>query len=127
LTGLRRRRKFVEPEPMSRKACRHRRYDTGADEPKGLLEPVSFLLRSFPRTPVRIPSAQKEVHMGLLDKLLGRGKKTAGDVLGDASMRREGMHQEQEGRAEDRAAKHEELAQEERTRAAEHHVERDTP
>ena len=28
--------------------------------------------------------------MGFLDKLLGRGKKAAGDVTGDASMRREG-------------------------------------
>ncbi len=65
--------------------------------------------------------------MGLLDKLLGRGKKTAGDITGDASMRREGMHQEKEGRAEDEAARHEELAQQERQRAAEHHAERDTP
>jgi len=42
--------------------------------------------------------------MGFLDKLLGRGKKAAGDMTGDASMRREGMHQEREGMAEDRAA-----------------------
>jgi uncharacterized protein YjbJ (UPF0337 family) len=62
--------------------------------------------------------------MGFLDKLLGRGKKAAGDVMGDASLRREGMHQEQEGRAEDRAASHEEMAQEERARAAEHQAER---
>ncbi len=65
--------------------------------------------------------------MGLLDKLLGRGKKTAGDVMGDASLRREGMHQEKEGRAEESASKHEDLAQAERERAAEHHAERDTP
>jgi len=64
--------------------------------------------------------------MGLLDKLLGRGKKAAGDVTGDASLRREGMHQEKEGRAEDAAAKHEDLAQEERERAAEHRAERET-
>ena len=37
--------------------------------------------------------------MGLLDKILGRGKKAAGDVTGDASMRREGAAQEREGRS----------------------------
>jgi uncharacterized protein YjbJ (UPF0337 family) len=64
--------------------------------------------------------------MSLLDKLLGRGKQAAGDVAGDASLRREGVHQEREANAEDRAAKHDDLAQEERERAAEHHVKRDT-
>ncbi len=64
--------------------------------------------------------------MGFLDKLLGRGKKAAGDMTGDSSMRREGMHQEQEGMAEDRAASAEQMAQEERERAAEHRAERDT-
>ncbi len=64
--------------------------------------------------------------MGLLDKLLGRTKKAAGDVTGNASLRREGMHQEKEGRAEDEAARHEQLAQSERERAAEHHAERET-
>ena len=58
--------------------------------------------------------------MGLLDKLLGRGKKATGDLAGDASLRREGMHQEAKGGAEDRASRHEELAQEERTDAARH-------
>ena len=66
--------------------------------------------------------------MGLLDRLLGRGKKAAGDLTGDASMRREGMHQEREGMAEERAASAEQMAQEERERAAEHRAERgDTP
>jgi uncharacterized protein YjbJ (UPF0337 family) len=64
--------------------------------------------------------------MGFMDKLLGRGKKAAGDMTGDDSMRREGMHQEQEGMAEDRAASAEQMAQEERERAAEHRAERDT-
>jgi uncharacterized protein YjbJ (UPF0337 family) len=64
--------------------------------------------------------------MGFLDKLLGRGKKAAGDVTGDSSLRSEGMHQEQEGMAEDRAAQAEQTAQEERERAAEHRSERDT-
>jgi uncharacterized protein YjbJ (UPF0337 family) len=65
--------------------------------------------------------------MGLLDRLMGRGKKAAGDVMGDSSLRSEGMHQEREGMAEDRAAQHEEMAQESREQAAEEHVERETP
>jgi uncharacterized protein YjbJ (UPF0337 family) len=56
--------------------------------------------------------------MGLLDKLLGRGKKAAGDLTGDASMRREGAAQERAANAEDRAAQHEQMAQEQRDQAA---------
>jgi uncharacterized protein YjbJ (UPF0337 family) len=63
--------------------------------------------------------------MGLLDKLLGRGKKAAGDLMGDASMRREGAAQEREGAAQDSAAKHDEMAQEQRDKAAEAHAERE--
>lgn len=63
--------------------------------------------------------------MGLLDKILGRGKKAAGDVTGDESLRREGAAQEREGAAQDRAAKHEELAAEQRQQAAEARVERE--
>lgn len=63
--------------------------------------------------------------MGFLDKLLGRGKQAAGDLADDASMRREGMHQEAEGTAEDRAERAEDMAQEARTDAAEHRAERD--
>jgi uncharacterized protein YjbJ (UPF0337 family) len=63
--------------------------------------------------------------MGLLDKLLGRGKKAAGDLMGDASMRREGAAQEREGAAQESAAKHDEMAQEQRNQAAEAHSERE--
>ncbi len=63
--------------------------------------------------------------MGLLDKILGRGKKAAGDVMGDASMRREGAAQEREGAAQDPAEQHEEMAQEQRQQAAEAHTERE--
>lgn len=63
--------------------------------------------------------------MGFLDKILGRGKKAAGDMTGDASMRNEGMHQEKEGMAEDRAAGAEDTAQEAREDAAEHRAERE--
>jgi uncharacterized protein YjbJ (UPF0337 family) len=66
--------------------------------------------------------------MSWLDKLLGRGKKAAGDLTGDSSMKHEGMHQEQEGMASERAESAEEMAQKERERAAEQHSERtDTP
>ena len=64
--------------------------------------------------------------MSWLDKLLGRGKQAAGDVTGDASLRQEGMHQEHEATARDRAEHHEDLAQEERDRAAAHRAERET-
>jgi uncharacterized protein YjbJ (UPF0337 family) len=64
--------------------------------------------------------------MGLLDKLLGRGKQAAGDVIDDPDLRREGVHQEAEGAAEDRASAAEAEAQAERERAAEHRVERET-
>jgi uncharacterized protein YjbJ (UPF0337 family) len=56
--------------------------------------------------------------MGLLDRLLGRTKKAAGDVLGDSTLHREGERQERAGDAEDRAQMHEEMAQEERGEAA---------
>ena len=63
--------------------------------------------------------------MGFLDKLLGRGKQAAGDMAGDASLRKDGMHQEKEGMAEDRAASAEDHAQEARDEAAEHRAERE--
>jgi uncharacterized protein YjbJ (UPF0337 family) len=63
--------------------------------------------------------------MGLLDKILGRGKKAAGDVMGDSSMRREGAAQEREANAQERAEQHEELAAEQRQQAAQARVERE--
>src|SRR2546426_11084666 len=71
------------------------------------------------------PTRELEGQMGFLDRLLGRGKKAAGDLMGDASMRREGAAQEREGAAEDRAAEHEAMAQEQRNQAAEAHSERE--
>jgi uncharacterized protein YjbJ (UPF0337 family) len=65
--------------------------------------------------------------MGFMDKLLGRSKKATGDMMGDSSMQKEGMHQEQQAMAEDRAESAEEMAQDERAKAAEHQAERDTP
>jgi uncharacterized protein YjbJ (UPF0337 family) len=63
--------------------------------------------------------------MGFLDKLLGRGKKAAGDLTGDASLRGEGAAQEHAANAEDRAARHEEMAQEQRDEAARARVEQE--
>jgi uncharacterized protein YjbJ (UPF0337 family) len=56
--------------------------------------------------------------MGLLDRLFGRGKQAAGDLTGDSSLRREGVDQEQQGLAEERAEEHEEKAQAAREEAA---------
>lgn len=64
--------------------------------------------------------------MSFWDKLMGRGKKAAGDVADDESLRREGTHQEAEGKAEDRADSAEETAQAAREDAAEHRAERDS-
>jgi uncharacterized protein YjbJ (UPF0337 family) len=64
--------------------------------------------------------------MGFLDRLMGRGKKAAGDVTGDASLRREGIHQEAQSAAEERADSAEQVAQEERERAAEHAMKKET-
>jgi uncharacterized protein YjbJ (UPF0337 family) len=63
--------------------------------------------------------------MSFWDKLMGRGKKKAGDVMGDSSMQSEGMHQEREGMAESRAESAEDMAQSAREEAAEHRAERD--
>jgi uncharacterized protein YjbJ (UPF0337 family) len=64
--------------------------------------------------------------MSWLDRILGRGKKAAGDMMGDSSMKHEGMAQEREGMAEDRAEMHEEAAMENREEAAEERAERES-
>jgi uncharacterized protein YjbJ (UPF0337 family) len=63
--------------------------------------------------------------MGFLDKLFGRGKKAAGDIKGDASMRAEGAAQERQAEAEDRAADLEDKAQDEREQAAQAQAKRE--
>jgi len=42
--------------------------------------------------------------MGLLDKITGRFKKTAGDIAGDPSLRREGREEERKGEAKEELA-----------------------
>jgi uncharacterized protein YjbJ (UPF0337 family) len=39
--------------------------------------------------------------MGIIDKLTGRTKKAAGDVLDDPSLRREGLKEERKGEAKE--------------------------
>jgi uncharacterized protein YjbJ (UPF0337 family) len=68
---------------------------------------------------------REEGFVSFWDKLMGRGKKAAGDVTDAESLRREGAHQEAEGVAEDRAESAEETAQAAREEAAEHRAERD--
>jgi len=64
--------------------------------------------------------------MGLLDRLLGRSKKAAGDLMNDQQLRQEGAHQERAGAAEDQAQLHEDLAREERQREASERAAQDT-
>ncbi|TMJ97421.1 MAG: CsbD family protein [Actinobacteria bacterium] len=63
--------------------------------------------------------------MGWLDKLMGRGKRTAGEAIDSPTLREEGRHQEAAGEASDRAESYEDLASAERERAAEHKAEED--
>jgi uncharacterized protein YjbJ (UPF0337 family) len=65
--------------------------------------------------------------MSWLDKLLGRGKRTAGEAMDSPAMREEGRHQEAAGRAEDTANQHEELAQEAREREASERADSERP
>ncbi len=63
---------------------------------------------------VRIVDAREEDEMGWLDKILGRGKRAAGEATDSPRLREEGRHQEAAGQATERAAEHEEGAREER-------------
>ena len=42
--------------------------------------------------------------MGILDKITGRAKQTAGDVTDDASLRRQGKREERKGEKKDQLA-----------------------
>ncbi len=48
--------------------------------------------------------------MGLTDKVTGRIKKAAGDVTGDASLRREGSQEERKGDAKEELAQKQDQA-----------------
>jgi uncharacterized protein YjbJ (UPF0337 family) len=42
--------------------------------------------------------------MSILDKILGRGKKAAGDLTGDASLREQGRREERKGEEKEKLA-----------------------
>jgi uncharacterized protein YjbJ (UPF0337 family) len=63
--------------------------------------------------------------MSWLDKIMGRGKRTAGEAMDSPAMREEGRHQEAAGKAEDRAERHEGKAQEAREAEAAERAEQD--
>jgi uncharacterized protein YjbJ (UPF0337 family) len=65
--------------------------------------------------------------MGWLDKLMGRGKRAAGEALDKPTLREEGHHQEEAARAQERADVYEEKAAEERERAAREKAEQERP
>lgn len=48
--------------------------------------------------------------MSLIDKILGRTKKTVGEVADDPSLRREGSQEERKGEAKDELARDQERA-----------------
>ncbi len=48
--------------------------------------------------------------MGLMDKLTGRAKKTAGEIVDDPSLRRQGRKEERKGEAKDELAREQEKA-----------------
>jgi uncharacterized protein YjbJ (UPF0337 family) len=49
--------------------------------------------------------------VSLTDKVTGRVKKAAGDLAGDASLRREGAKEERKGQAKDELARDQERAE----------------
>jgi uncharacterized protein YjbJ (UPF0337 family) len=55
-------------------------------------------------------SKNEEALMSLIDKILGRTKKTVGDVVDDASLRREGAQEERKGEAKDELSRDQERA-----------------
>ena len=48
--------------------------------------------------------------MGLMDKITGRAKKTAGDLAGDADLKRQGSQEERKGEAKEQLGRAEERA-----------------
>jgi uncharacterized protein YjbJ (UPF0337 family) len=50
--------------------------------------------------------------VSILDKIMGRGKKAAGDLTGDASLRQQGRREERKGEEKEKLAKAQERADE---------------
>jgi uncharacterized protein YjbJ (UPF0337 family) len=55
--------------------------------------------------------------MGIIDKITGRAKQAAGDIVGDESLRREGVQEERKGEAKDALRREQARADVERERA----------
>jgi uncharacterized protein YjbJ (UPF0337 family) len=55
---------------------------------------------------------EREIRMGILDKLTGRAKQAAGDLTDDASLRRQGKREERKGDKKEELAEHQERADE---------------
>ena len=56
--------------------------------------------------------------MGITDKITGRVKQAAGDLMGDDETRREGQAEERKGEVKEQAERAEERASEKRAEAA---------
>jgi uncharacterized protein YjbJ (UPF0337 family) len=67
---------------------------------------------------VQAVSPIKGGSMSLIDKVTGRAKKAAGDLLGDSKVRREGAREERKGEAKEEAEEAEAEASEKRQEAA---------
>jgi uncharacterized protein YjbJ (UPF0337 family) len=50
--------------------------------------------------------------MGILDKIMGRGKKAAGDLTDDASLRQQGRREERKGEEKEKLAEAQERVEE---------------
>jgi uncharacterized protein YjbJ (UPF0337 family) len=55
--------------------------------------------------------------MGIMDKITGRAKQAAGDITGDERLREQGLAEERKGDAKEEAAKADLRAEKERERA----------
>ena len=55
--------------------------------------------------------------MGIMDKITGRAKQAAGDITGDEGLREEGVAEERKGDAKEEAAKADLRAEKEREKA----------
>ena len=55
--------------------------------------------------------------MGIMDKITGRAKQAAGDITGDERLREEGVAEERKGDAKEEAAKADLRAEKEREKA----------
>lgn len=58
--------------------------------------------------------------MGIMDKITGRGKKAAGELADDASLKRQGREEQRKGEAKEQQARAEERADRKAEEVTEH-------